>query len=445
MNLLRDTSRYSCERNYATAHQFSSLRNARVNISTILHSWKSSLEQVERYSRYLNDLDQTDGYLCECIHMQSFGKHCEYQLPFETTFEATIQSQFNMKLIYSHGLQNYGSIVCYKTLRCKSGVLCIDWREICDGIQQCEYGYDEWNCDLLEMNRCDEGNEYRCMNGMCIPDEYFLDGEFDCLNWSDEIQFKNDKECIGDKPSAECDDRLCQLRQWSCGDGQCISDRWGFQKELSSDDECVSRREQYFMCEMNAKMIQWTMPNGLCDLSEEYTEPPTINRNESEQCEYLLKCALSQGVDKGCPCLESVDCVNYFQKNCTLEYIRYPAGGILGAYGSLLFIRDQLLNYAQPHLISINGTIRCRDALVTIRQDISFNTSWSAHRLVEEIFCSQKRNTSFSQIIPHMITDRCSRLDESTNICNESHQCLSITRLRDGFSDCLNGMDGKVL
>ncbi|CAF4448687.1 unnamed protein product, partial [Rotaria magnacalcarata] len=231
----------------------------------------------------------------------------------------------------------------------------------------------------------------------------------------------------------------------SCGDEQCISDRWGFQKDVSSDDGFVSRRDLYFMCEMNAKLTQWTMPNGLCYVSERYTEPPTINRNESEQCEYLLECALSQGVEKGCPCLHSVDCINYFQKNCTLEYIRYPAGGILGAYGSLLFIRDQLLNYAQPHLISINGTIRCRDALVTIRQDISFNTSWSAHRLVEEIFCSQKRNTSFSQIIPHMITDRCSRLDESTNICNESHQCLSITRLRDGFSDCLNGMDGKVL
>ncbi|CAF5058256.1 unnamed protein product, partial [Rotaria sp. Silwood1] len=56
------------------------------------------------------------------------------------------------------------------------------------------FGYDENNCDILELNRCDD-DEYRCMNGMCIPDEYFLDGQYDCLDWSDEIQFNNDEHC----------------------------------------------------------------------------------------------------------------------------------------------------------------------------------------------------------------------------------------------------------
>ena len=36
-------------------------------------------------------------------------------------------------------------------------------------------GIDEENCDKLEFHECDE-NEYRCANGMCIPEEYFLDG-----------------------------------------------------------------------------------------------------------------------------------------------------------------------------------------------------------------------------------------------------------------------------
>ena len=38
-------------------------------------------------------------------------------------------------------------------------------------------GTDENNCDLLEFNECEE-NEYRCVNGMCIAEEYWLDGKY---------------------------------------------------------------------------------------------------------------------------------------------------------------------------------------------------------------------------------------------------------------------------
>ncbi|CAF5222655.1 unnamed protein product, partial [Rotaria magnacalcarata] len=79
----------------------------------------------------------------------------------------------------------------YTTLECNFGLLCLDWRDICDGAQQCMSGLDENKCDKLEFNEC-ENDEYRCMNGMCIPEEYFLDGEFDCLDWSDEIQYYDD-------------------------------------------------------------------------------------------------------------------------------------------------------------------------------------------------------------------------------------------------------------
>jgi hypothetical protein len=37
-------------------------------------------------------------------------------------------------------------------------------------------GLDEENCDLLEFNEC-ENDEYRCVDGMCIAEEYWLDGE----------------------------------------------------------------------------------------------------------------------------------------------------------------------------------------------------------------------------------------------------------------------------
>ncbi len=74
--------------------------------------------------------------------------------------------------------QRYGKILCYETVPCLSSPLCLDWREISDGIQRCSNGIDEENWDKLEFNEC-EDDEFRCTNGMCIPEEFWLDGE--CL------------------------------------------------------------------------------------------------------------------------------------------------------------------------------------------------------------------------------------------------------------------------
>ncbi|CAF4227901.1 unnamed protein product, partial [Adineta steineri] len=52
-------------------------------------------------------------------------------------------------------------LTCYEGLQCHS-TICLDWREICDGIINCENGEDEPDeCLLLETNEC-EDNEYRC-------------------------------------------------------------------------------------------------------------------------------------------------------------------------------------------------------------------------------------------------------------------------------------------
>ncbi len=71
-------------------------------------------------------------------------------------------------------------------------------------------------CDKLEFNEC-EDDEYRCVNGMCIP------GEYDCMDWSDEmeISIENGKNCIL-SPNVDCDEHLCFYDKYSCGDGQCI-------------------------------------------------------------------------------------------------------------------------------------------------------------------------------------------------------------------------------
>jgi hypothetical protein len=81
-------------------------------------------------------------------------------------------------------------------------------------------GLDEDYCETLEFNEC-EDDEYRCANGMCIPEEYWLDGDYDCMDWTDETYttIHSGFNCFR-LPSIACDEHLCAYSQWSCGDGK---------------------------------------------------------------------------------------------------------------------------------------------------------------------------------------------------------------------------------
>ena len=56
---------------------------------------------------------------------------------------------------------------------------------------------------------------------MCIPDQYWLDGEYDCMDWTDEINILivSGTECWNTSSSI-CDEHICPYNQWSCGDGK---------------------------------------------------------------------------------------------------------------------------------------------------------------------------------------------------------------------------------
>ena len=71
----------------------------------------------------------------------------------------------------------------------------------------------------LEFNEC-EDDEYRCANGMCIPDEYWLDGDYDCMDWTDDKSYYFFKNIINYESIQNCiilsrmKPTLCSLRSW---------------------------------------------------------------------------------------------------------------------------------------------------------------------------------------------------------------------------------------
>lgn len=148
-------------------------------------SWSSSVEKVDDYARVFYNRSKNfeeEPFLCHCFE-GFLGKNCEYQLLFNTaSFSTALQTVFRA---HQNGMahQMHGSILCYETLQCDYGLLCLDWRNICDRQQNCMDGLDEENCDLLEFNEC-EDDEYRCEDGMCIAEEYWLDGKLRKQNFN---------------------------------------------------------------------------------------------------------------------------------------------------------------------------------------------------------------------------------------------------------------------
>lgn len=166
----------------------------------------------------------------------TFGPFCQFQFDYQMdkSFRDIVLSIFLSKDI---AYKKYEKIACYKHLpKCETFLSCLDWREICDGKNDCLDGSDEENCWQLAVNKCDD-SEYRCHNGQCIPVEFLhdiVDGS-DCLDRTDEQQYSFDRCSL--IPYFQCEEHTCRPggEEFPCGDGACI-------KEFS---ECYNGRNSF--------------------------------------------------------------------------------------------------------------------------------------------------------------------------------------------------------
>ena len=78
---------------------------------------------------------------------------------------------------------------------------CILSDHVCDGIPDCNDGYDEVNCTC-------SSSSYKCKTGLCIPLSKYCDFHFDCPDHSDE---------------ESCSYPKCDSTQYRCDNGQCIA------------------------------------------------------------------------------------------------------------------------------------------------------------------------------------------------------------------------------
>ncbi|CAF3971924.1 unnamed protein product [Rotaria sp. Silwood1] len=196
---------------------FATLKQSNVTISN-LYQWNAPFDIQNDYARYLyHNSEAGDQAFCNCTPPW-FGIQCEYRMEsISTSFMSLVEAQFD-----AINRKKSPNIGCYIGLTCLNNDQdCLDWRQICNGIRDCEGGEDEKHCIEMEMNECNTATEYRCQNGMCIDRSFLVDFVFDCMDESDENpsnSLANDG-CYT-KRSFECEERMCAWMKTSCGDGQ---------------------------------------------------------------------------------------------------------------------------------------------------------------------------------------------------------------------------------
>ncbi|CAF3372263.1 unnamed protein product [Rotaria socialis] len=404
------------------------------------------------YNRSLVDNDG-DRFVCNCTIVGTFGKYCEYQLTHEAdAFAEAITAQFEQKRTGdSWDTQRYGKILCYETLRCPSSPLCLDWREICDGIQRCSNGTDEENCDKLEFNECEDG-EFRCTNGMCIPEEFWLDGDFDCMDWSDE-HFMDSRESCSFVPNAiECDERLCFDQSYSCGDGQCVSweTRIGFQQIGKEQNDCFNKQ------------------SGLCWSDKDYNDLryPRWNMinasslTDDEKCQYLLRCALSRGLEYDCPCNHR-NCTQLMIDVCQYSehLIAYPPEALINSCIFMLYNYSRSMEHRSPQFLEIFGDLKCRGYVFHSKRFIRLSISYIKTipiSSISHVLCTIfNPDFGYLESFPPYHNNEFCWNDSLTfngrpyavepDVCTTSGECISQYRINDGSIDCMDRTDEKVI
>lgn len=118
------------------------------------------------------------------------------------------------------------------------------------GKMDCANGFDERRCDELEMNECNNETEFRCQNGHCIDKTFYLDGDYDCLDSSDEFSNNYYSSRCGYQHSIQCSNQICPSTLFSCGNGECYNGPNIYPKPV-----CSSHRDLLYFQKMPSSTL----------------------------------------------------------------------------------------------------------------------------------------------------------------------------------------------
>ncbi|CAF0920174.1 unnamed protein product [Adineta ricciae] len=423
---------------------FSQLREQHVT-SEQLYSWSTPIDLAERYEMYLLNISQNNSLmdsirLYNCTDRYTFGPLCQFQTAvLQNAFIDIVGESMEIPFVSPEDLIIFSEYSpCYINLDCDyiySSPLCLTWRDICDGKVHCRNNaIDEHHCFELELNQCNENEEYRCHNGQCIPYEFFHDiPQFpDCLDRSDEI-LDYSSICFTE-PSMRCEDHHCRLDSGkvNCGDGQCNDTHCsnGYFDRLKTSIRSPSN---------DTKLLPdcWKAIEKLASIYTSWMDDMMLSL--SIQNSYINK------IRKFCPPL--------------FAYPAYPIalGHVYFVYTSNQSNIDKYMKYFLPTYICYNETLcpgmeflsqfprpiyfsidsrknsACHELKFISMINVTYLDEWSELQELIEIIYSNAC-PSVSQTFDNLDKD-CST-NSHLYQCEKSRKCISKFRILDGVMDC---------
>jgi hypothetical protein len=297
------------------------------------------------------------------------------------------------------------------------------------------YGIDEDRCDELEYNECEE-NEYRCQDGSCISEEYWLDGQYDCSDKSDEQEIdrrhQDEHFCALVSSQFDCDEATAHYRYFACGDGEFVDGT------LPVLGYCYNYRLIMFFCEssspFSSEFPKWTLENGHC-VDKAWIEKDLTDMDESEQCVFYLKCKLTLGASDGCH-----KALDLFASLCQNKTIKYPSEPVFRPYFQTIYVPIEMINLLKPSSVLFNGSVKCGGHQTSFEQYSSLFTwvDFNDDYFLDILFC---RMSETMDVFDPQRDKQCWHDTKQSFLCKESLQCISKHRLRNNIRDCRSGED----
>ncbi|CAF1314374.1 unnamed protein product [Rotaria sp. Silwood1] len=377
------------------------------------------------------------------------------------------------------------NMTCYIHLKCNRGSThtCLDWREICDRKVDCiGNDIDEIGCFELELNECEE-NEFRCHNGICIPEEFMDEGPYypDCLDGTDEdnhmiLHYLRPISSFicSEEPAFWCEetDYAKLPRFFVCGDGE-RSDKEIFYistHNLLAILSCTNWRDLRIKESLFA-----------------YVEDSAL----SYECWFFLQCSAGYHDELDCSILcdynDEHACYINITNICGTSFVIFPQRPILQGHVLFVYLTNKTIYYIvnRPSMfpdyvcydirkcpflpsisiLNINGTT-CRTTeeldlhqfidiinlfqgcLIVIENELKINYSQSSslfqcpgttkyiskHRVLDGVHDCYKGADE-----KHI--DTCQWKQKHRFKCSSENKCISDVQLRNSIQDCLGGED----
>ena len=199
-----------------------------------LYRWSAPIDLAESYQSYLDHLPSSKQWPSQLFYnctAPRFGPRCQYSFDGYESYALSLSDI--VRHFYSHPYAPR-ALTCFTQLQCdhssRSG--CLDWTDVCNGEIDClNDGIDEKDCWQLQINECDEENQFRCDNGECIAKTFVADDVYgyECIDRSDELKrpTTNPQRTTGE-PTFALEDMRCPK---------------GIENEMTLRSKCPNRRD----------------------------------------------------------------------------------------------------------------------------------------------------------------------------------------------------------